>query len=129
MFKNIDNCFGRKRWLMWFLYNIVVQEGHRISLCTRQREAKGDLALHTYVCLDVSSTQWCQMHKGINSMQRAQNVSFWVIVRELRATSHTSLKALDHGNIGVLVGRKGRDRPSHFTLGGEGLKAQKKIHG
>ena len=30
----------------------------------------------------------------------------------LRATSHTRLKALDHGNVRALIGRKGGDRPS-----------------
>jgi hypothetical protein len=29
-----------------------------------------------------------------------------------RATSHTTLKALDHGNVRALIGQKGRDRPS-----------------
>jgi hypothetical protein len=38
----------------------------------------------TCVCLGVSPTQWCRMHKGVSSMQRAQNVCFWVIVRGLR---------------------------------------------
>ena len=30
----------------------------------------------------------------------------------LRATSPTRLKALDHGNVRALIGRKGEDRPS-----------------
>jgi hypothetical protein len=30
----------------------------------------------------------------------------------LRATSHTRMKALDHGNVRALIGRKGGDRPS-----------------
>ena len=29
-----------------------------------------------------------------------------------RATSHTRLKAHDHGNVRALIGRKGGDRPS-----------------
>ena len=32
--------------------------------------------------------------------------------RTLRATSHTRLKALDHGNVRALIGQKGGDRPS-----------------
>jgi hypothetical protein len=32
--------------------------------------------------------------------------------RALRATSHTTLKAPDHGNVRALIGRKGGDRPS-----------------
>jgi hypothetical protein len=48
----------------------------------------------------------------------------------VRATSHTRLKALDHGNVRSLIGRKGGDCPSSLhtrsSLGGEGLKAQKK---
>ena len=31
---------------------------------------------------------------------------------DVRASSHTRLKALDHGNVRALVGRKGGDRPS-----------------
>jgi hypothetical protein len=31
---------------------------------------------------------------------------------QVRATSHTRLKALDHGNVRALIGRKGGDRPS-----------------
>ena len=31
---------------------------------------------------------------------------------KIRATSHTRLKALDHGNVRALIGRKGGDRPS-----------------
>jgi hypothetical protein len=30
----------------------------------------------------------------------------------LKATSHTRLKALDHGNVRALIGRKGGDRSS-----------------
>ena len=30
----------------------------------------------------------------------------------LRPTSHTRVKALDHGNVRALIGRKGGDRPS-----------------
>ena len=33
-------------------------------------------------------------------------------VMALRATSHTRVKALDHGNVRALIGRKGKDRPS-----------------
>ena len=32
--------------------------------------------------------------------------------QSLRATSHTRLKAPDHGNVRALIGRKGGDRPS-----------------
>jgi len=35
-----------------------------------------------------------------------------VLFRRMRATSHTRLKALDHGNVRALIGRKGGDRPS-----------------
>jgi len=51
-------------------------------------------------------------------------VSTFRLLRDLRmqcshafkATSYTRLKALDHGNLRALIGRKGRDRPSsHHT--------------
>jgi hypothetical protein len=45
----------------------------------------------------------------------------------LSATSHTSLKALDHGNVRALIGEKAETVQDHFTLGGEGLKAPKKF--
>jgi hypothetical protein len=34
------------------------------------------------------------------------------LFREFRAISHTRLKALDHGNVRALIGRKGGDDPS-----------------
>jgi hypothetical protein len=48
---------------------------------------------------------------------------------ELRATSYTRLKALDHGNVELSLVEKAETVQVHFTLGGEGLKAQKKVHG
>jgi hypothetical protein len=36
----------------------------------------------------------------------------YIVVCGLRATSHTWLKALDHGIVRALIGRKGGDRPS-----------------
>ena len=45
----------------------------------------------------------------------------------VRATSHTRVKALDHGNVRDLIGRKGGDRPS--SLGGEDLNVQRKVRG
>jgi len=32
--------------------------------------------------------------------------------KQVRVTSHTRLKALDHGNVRALIGRKGKDGPN-----------------
>ena len=47
----------------------------------------------------------------------------------LRATSHTRLKALAQCNLRALIGRKGEDRSSFTSHEGEGLKAQRRVHG
>ena len=56
-------------------------------------------------------------------------VSWVFLMRCLRATPHTRVKAPDHGNVRVLIGRKGETIQVHFTLGGEGLKVQRKVCG
>ena len=48
---------------------------------------------------------------NITSSQVGPNL-YAIPKRALRATSHTGLKALDHGNVRALIGRKGGHRPS-----------------
>ena len=47
----------------------------------------------------------------------------------IRTPSHTRLKAPDHGNVRALLVEKAETVQVLFTLGGEGLKAQRKVHG
>ena len=57
---------------------------------------------------------------------------YWSIIggqnATLRATSHTRRKAHDLCNLRALIKRKGGDRPSSLHEG-EGLKAQRRLHG
>jgi hypothetical protein len=75
-----------------------------------------------------SNTQLVQK-QAANSNNQSMWDDYLQTLGKLRATSHTRLKALDHGNVRALIGRKGGDRPVHFTLGGEGPKAQRKVRG
>ena len=47
----------------------------------------------------------------------------------IRATSHTRLKAHDHCNLRVLIGREAETVQVHVTHEGEGLKVQRRLHG
>ena len=85
MLKISTDCFGQKWWLMQFTHEIVVQQRRWILLHMRKCGAEGGHILDIRVCLGASFTQRCQMIKGASSMQRAQNVCFWVIVRGLRS--------------------------------------------
>jgi len=60
------------------------------------------LAFHTCVCLDALRMPWCRMKRGVNLMQRAQNVCFLGVVKAPRHIGSCVCNPRRSSSVGML---------------------------
>jgi hypothetical protein len=64
MFKTFAENLEQKQLLMRLTRKTYVQQGRWTPLRLKKCEVERCLTMHTCVCLDVLSKEWCQMKEG-----------------------------------------------------------------